>query len=710
MRKHLLLGLLTAFGFTTSTNYFAQDGHFKCGTTEQLKKLYAEDPQLEIDQQKLMEQYRDYKFDDGQKRAVIVIPIVFHIIHEYGVENITDQQVYDQMRILNEDFRMKNADIANVVPAYQNIKADCEIEFRLATLDPMGNCTNGIEHINSHLTMLGGDIVKMNQWQRNKYLNVWVVNKMGPNNQGAAGYAFYPSGVTGNGYFRDGIMILNDYIGSIGTSSPFSSRALTHEIGHYLGLPHVWGSTNDPNVSCGEDGVLDTPVTKGHSTCKLDDATCTPGVIENVQNFMEYSYCSNMYTKGQKELMLYSLTQASGGRNNLYTEANRTITGTMYDVMPTSVCAPKPEFSMDTRLVCKGDKVKFKDASWKSNVTDYEWTFPGSAEGTSTLKNPTITYTSAGYHDVTLKVSNSLGSNSYTMKNAVYVTPEFAEVAGPKSETFDAGTDFWITQNPEDNYASFQKVSGVGIDKSTCYKLNNYKNVSNAALYSDDFFYYDRLVDTKDYLVSNAIDLHNTTGVTISFDYAYGSAASVDTLIDEVLKVWSSKDCGATWTLRKTLKSKDLLTAGYVGNQDFAPISNNQWKNASFTYIPTAADTKTRFRFEYVASSFSNNLYIDNFNISGALSIEDNGTPAPFVSLSPNPVASGESIAIEVEGLTNEMQLQIIDVNGSVISTTTVEANNGSQTVYVPMNMSKGCYFVNAIHGTSKSTHKVIVF
>lgn len=709
-RRHLLAGAITILSFGAFSPLLAQDG-LKCGTQIQLNKLYAEDPQLELDQIKLMEQFRDYKVEDGQKRSVIVIPIVFHILHEYGSENITDEQVYDQVRILNEDFRMKNADISQVVPAFQNIKTDSEIEFRLATIDPMGNCTNGIEHIYTNMANYGDDVTKVNQWQRNKYLNVWVVNKFAPSHDpGLLGYAYYPSATTGNGYARDGIVVLSFTIGQTGTGNPGNSRTLTHEIGHYFGLAHVWGNTNQPGVACGEDGVIDTPITKGHFPCKLDDDACSPGIIENVQNYMEYASCARMFTKGQKDLMRYNLQQASGGRNNLYTEENRILTGTMYDVMPEAVCPPQPDFSMDTKLVCVGEKVTFKDASWKSGVTTYEWSFPGTAELTSSLKNPVVTYNSPGFQDVTLTVSNSKGTNTLTMKNAIYVSGNYGEALGPKSETFDANTDFWISQNPTDNHARFQKVSGVGINKSNCYKLNNFKDISNATPNSDDALYYPRLVGAKDHLITNSFDLRSTSNVTISFDYSYGTQASVDSLIEETLRVYSSKDCGQTWVLRKTLKGKDLLTAGYVGNTDYAPSNNNQWKNASFTYIPTATDSKTRFRFEYTASAQSSNLYIDNFNVSGLLSIEEVDNSQSFISVSPNPVAAGSDISVQVDGLTSDIELQIIDVNGVVLSSTSVNAVNGSQIVKIPMNVSKGCYFVNVLNGTKKTAHRVIVF
>jgi hypothetical protein len=104
------------------------------------------------------------------------------------------------------------------------------------------------------------------------YLNVWTVSQMA---DGVAGYAYFPSSVTGQFLMYDGVMILSAYVGSIGTGSTLTTRALTHEIGHYLNLPHTWGLTNAPGVACGDDGIFDTPITKGWTTCTLNGIKCT---------------------------------------------------------------------------------------------------------------------------------------------------------------------------------------------------------------------------------------------------------------------------------------------------------------------------------------------------------------------------------------------------------------------------------------------------
>lgn len=732
MRKKLLLGVFSLIGVISTGKSFAQETHFTCGSHAQMKKLYAENPGLEEDYKKLLNRYKENRVINGKSTTVRVIPIVFHIVHEYGVENVTDQQIQDQMVILNEDYRKLNADTNIVIAPFDSIIGDAYIEFRLATLDPWGNCTNGIEHIYNHNTNQGDDYSKLSQWDRDKYLNVWLTKTIG--SAGVAGYAYYPTGVTGTGFFRDGIIILHDYVGSIGTGSPGRSRALTHEIGHWLGLAHTWGNDNDPgsSASCGQDdGIKDTPNCIGMTSCNLSMNSCddtqtldsywgTFDPVDNAQNYMDYSYCSVMFTKGQTEFMNNVLDQETSGRSNLFTAANLAETGTSTTTPVT--CAPLADFYVDVNgaisntgananvmSACVNDPIAFKDASWKAGVTSWAWSFPGATPSTSTSQNPTVTYAAPGWYDVTLTVSNSVGSDTKTINHMVYIQGDWAEYVGPRSEDFNQNANFWISLNPENNDASFQRVTSGGRQNSACFKLNNWKDVSNAQMFTDDWYYYDRLANSKDYLITPALDLRSTSNVTISFDYAYGTKATATADITEKLIVYYSRDCGKTWIQKTSLTGAALVTAGYVGNTDYTPNNELQWKTASFTHTPTAADNKIKFKFEFTASDFSSNFYFDNFNVSGTLGIEDNGVLST-ISIAPNPVATGSDLAVEVPTASNGMKLIVMDLKGAIISTTEVPASSGVQTVNIPMNVAKGCYILNAVQGAAKSTHRVVVY
>jgi PKD repeat protein len=715
MRKHLLLGAFTVFGMFTASQLFAQETGFRCGTAEKLRKLYEQNPQAEADHAAFLEQFKYLSLEKDDLDTIYRIPIVFHVLHQYGSENITDAQIYNAVEILNEDFRKMNADTSDIVPVFKPIAEDARIEFRLATIDPQGNCTNGIEHIYTNTTQESDDFSKMHQWHRSRYLNVWVVESIG--DEGVAGYAYYPTATTGTSFWIDGIIILSDFIGSIGTGSVGNSRALTHEIGHYFGLAHTWGSNNSNNVACGDDGIEDTPMTKGSPTgvCNLNANTCADidpywGIdqIDNVQNFMDYSYCSRMYSADQAEYMNTVLEQSTGGRSNLWSAENIVLVGANYETdADKPLCAPMPDFFPSKFMVCQGEDITFNNTTWRAGATSFEWNFADGTPSTSTATNPNVTFNSPGWKTITLTATNAAGTETVTKNSVVYISPDWTEHHGPFQEDFETSTGYFITQDIGNEFSTFQRVNGVGRYSNSSMKLNNFKDVSAAEVYSDDYYYNNRLGNSVDNLISPSYNLTNTSNVTVSFDYAYGTRTTNSSEITEVLRVFSSKNCGETWSLRATIDVEDLLTAGYV-NGDFAPSNDNQWKNYSFNYPANSTDTKTRFRIEFTTSDFSSNLYIDNFNVSGVLGIEEEGLSS--ISIAPNPVAAGSDVKIAVESSTQPVELVLTDINGKTISTFHVEASSAAQTVSIPMNVAKGCYLLNAIQGNSRGTHRVVVF
>ena len=149
-----------------------------CGTDQVMQEALLKNPALEKllqNQDSLAKEYTKQHY--GEKSGTVkIIPVVIHVIHTYGPENVSKAQVLDAIRIINEDFRNLNSDTADVIPVFKSIVADSEIEFRLAQLDPNGNCTEGITRTYSPLTHSAGENVKdLISWNTAKYLNVWVV-------------------------------------------------------------------------------------------------------------------------------------------------------------------------------------------------------------------------------------------------------------------------------------------------------------------------------------------------------------------------------------------------------------------------------------------------------------------------------------------------------------------------------------------------------
>lgn len=256
----------------------------KCSSSEAMEEAMLKYPQMIDGARELEEftkQYEQLQAVSKTAATAYVIPVVVHILHNFGDENISDLQVLDAIKVMNEDFSKTNPDASFVIPEFTGVAADMQIEFRLAQKDPSGNCTNGIDRIPTILTYNADDDSKLNGWPRNKYLNIWVVKKIAG---GAAGNAYLPN--IGLPASIDGIMILHDYFSSIGTSNINRSHAISHEVGHFLNLQHVWGSSNTPGVACGNDGITDTPNTKGWSFCPSKTAAkvCNAAIVENYQD------------------------------------------------------------------------------------------------------------------------------------------------------------------------------------------------------------------------------------------------------------------------------------------------------------------------------------------------------------------------------------------------------------------------------------------
>ena len=671
--------------FIGAQNLHAQ---FVCGANQKLQQLYQNDPQLMRDHEALLRSNYRIEEKDNDTMVIFTIPIVFHVIHYNGSENITDDQIYDQVAILNRDYRLLNEDTAFVIDDFKSIYADVGIEFKLAKIDPYGNCTNGIEHIYSHETFQGDDYSKLNQWYRYNYLNVWVVDQM---ENGVAGYAYYPTAVDGTGFWRDGIIILNNYIGSIGTSNLTNSRALTHEIGHYLGLSHPWGSTNEPGVACGNDGIPDTPVTRGSNlNCDLSLSQCTVGVIENVQNYMDYSYCSVMFTQNQATAMRNILQGISANRNHLINDTTALVTGINMDNLPE--CVPIPYAFPSRTIVCPGEVVTFYDRSYNGTATIIEWSFFDGQATSTTTANPSVTYTTPGYKSVILSVGNGQGMDSIVLSNVVYVTTEWPDFVGPATIDFEVQTPYFI-ENPEHNWAKFEVLSGVGYNQSKALKLSNFFNIAGTIPYSPSSFYNNRLGGSQDAFITPSFDLLTTSSVQVTFDYAYATNAENETDITESLQVLSSRNCGLSWNPRLTITGAELLTAGNYGYNAFVPTTQVVWKSASFNYSPNGQDTDTRFKFLFTASDFSNNLYIDNIRVNGVLQLTEQKSNQIQVYPNPLDLEAGQILMIDYNSLISE--IEFYDQLGKIISIRVDAQKKGAQyQLQIPNELAPGIYYL----------------
>ncbi len=242
---------------------------------------------------------------DTLPNEVIVVPVVIHVLFHTNVQNISDAQVLSQFAVLNNDYRRLNADTANTPAAFKSVAADARIVFCLAKVDPSGRNTSGIiRKYTSAELFLSNDEMKFSAtagddaWDTKKYLNIWVCNLFGR----TLGYGLMP-GAPAN---KDGVVIQYNVFGTTGVvSTPFNKgRTATHEVGHWLGLRHLWG-----DAVCGDDGIADTPPQQTNNTnypVFPHMSNCSINSYGDMfMNFMDFTddKCMNLFTQGQKTEM-----------------------------------------------------------------------------------------------------------------------------------------------------------------------------------------------------------------------------------------------------------------------------------------------------------------------------------------------------------------------------------------------------------------------
>ncbi len=302
----------------------------KCGTDLLHQRMFNNNPvykQNWEDIQRRVEQEIANNPQPAGNRAVLTVPIVFHVMHlgeaEGNGTNISYEQLLAGLQSLNDAYR-------GIAP-YNSSGVDMEIEFCLASQDPFGNPTNGVNRVDASgtsdygtngLTTSGTNnettIKALSKWPNTDYYNIWVVSEIEGNNAGGGtqGFAYFP----GAGSSVDGTVILFNSIGYDPTGSrclnvkSFTNRNITfiHELGHAFGLFHTFqgdggGGSCPTNGNCATDGdrCCDTPPhIRSSSNCPTGTTNPCTGTSRDlhIHNFMEYTSddCQTEFTADQK--------------------------------------------------------------------------------------------------------------------------------------------------------------------------------------------------------------------------------------------------------------------------------------------------------------------------------------------------------------------------------------------------------------------------
>ena len=644
--------LITLFTFIISANLQAQ---FSCGQSSLYEQLLSKYPYLKTEydmQQKKDAQTNSMQVQKTQAAPAYTVPVVFHILHMGGAENISDAQVIDQVAILNRDFQKQNADTAIVVPTFTNIIGNVGFAFKLATIDPDGNCTNGIiRHYTPLTNWDANDLSKFDfSWPRNKYMNIYVVRSM---NIGAHAYTFLPTQPTPDS--ADAIVSLHNMVGSIGTSNVSNSRVITHETAHWFNIPHIWGFTNDPGVICGDDGVSDTPITNGFTVCTTGTAAmvCNSNIEENSQNYMDYAPCKIMFTQGQANRMVSSITGSLKERNKIWQPSNLLATGITTTI---ANCVPKLEvIAMPSRTVCVGQTLTLNSFTCNAATLGYSWTANnGAVISNPTLSSIVVTPLNAGSFTVTC---TAIGNGGNASASVILTANSIVSYTNNYSESFENNSipTNWNVLYPNTSSTSQCDVTSDAASHGT---ISAYVNAENA------------FGGVVHILESPSYDFLNNQGAVYSFKCAY--ARQTPTFKD-VIKVQASKDCGGTWKDIIEFSPANLANgSGGVQNDLFIPTLQ-QWKYVEVTKYPSfrpfLSENSVIFRYYFKVDSigFGNRIYLDEINFISPVGVNEI-TKASQLKTWPNPINDRLIIQLHVNEA-KKISLNLTDISGREIWT-----------------------------------------
>ncbi|MFC5268987.1 M43 family zinc metalloprotease [Adhaeribacter terreus] len=706
MIKKLLVGVGLLLSFPSAL--LAQRN---CGTMDHLDKLELQEPGTKARLQQVDSKIAKLQSQGANQKTngVITIPVVVHVVYRTASQNISQAQIQSQIDVLNEDFSKTNADRVNTPAAFKPLAGDMQIRFELAQRDPNGDPTTGITRTQTNSSTFGlDDAMKFtargghDAWNRNKYMNIWVCNLGG----GLLGYAQFPGSGPAN---TDGVVIGYNYFGRTGTVSyPFNKgRTATHEVGHWLGLYHIWG--DEPSCA-NDDKVADTPLQKRENygcptfpqTTSAGGACAAGSPGSMFMNYMDYvdDACMNLFTVGQ---VSRAQTMLQNVRPTILTsDGHLPVNIKPLDASILQIDRPNG-VSCDQNITPKAilknqgtvaltsatisyqvDNGPAQTLKWTGDLKIYEFE-------EITLPASTVSF---GAHNLTVSVTSPNGATDNDPANDAQtinftVIEKTAGLALPFTEGFEADAfpkQGWKLDNPD---------KGITWERTT---LAAYEGLHSAYINNYDYEY----VGEADELQMPALDLSNAVEPKLTFRLAYtatdfSAGANADTL-----EILASTDCGVTFKSLYKKYGRSLATITDPVGTPFFP-DTSQWGIDTVLLENYIGEKNVLLKFRS-KTGYENNLFIDAVRVASKAE-----APQPNASLVifPNPTTG--RLTLQMPGKNNaEAKILVLNSIGQEIMNEKLTPVDGK----IKLNMvgkADGIYIIHVISEGKTYKQKLVL-